>query len=576
MTSTCGVVENYVSEITKLSVSFLKGAEDLEAAIRLGPMTRAKTSMVELERRANQLLNGGDQLNATYKAASNNFFPEIYSADAEMKGVLRKRTNGGIKQFAQVVIDESVTLFSSTPEFKVLGTEIAQMSYQHKVNINLLCNQMSGDALYSRVRPILAQACASKAQLAMTQFLATESVRSYKACVGPRVFGGTPALPLPGVTPASTPASSAENELKSLLDSSAALFEGSTKKSVSGKGVKSSTSKHSSSDAKDKVMRNLLDELSTPSKLDKPGAMPQMAKHDKPEKCDKHKKHGKRDKDDKTERRLKHDKQGKAEKPEKTDKARPGEKAVSIPKHGDRFSSDSDSSDSAGNLAQGALDNTERRKLKRKRSHSSPGSSRKKAKWPNPDTSSSEEEDDKDVAADEKDSQFVAGSIEARRERQWSMALMHMKFYRIDQGINIATLDPEPNKNDHSLFVEQCIKADGLHLDIRTSGYFDKIIERWESQGRHDKLVKRARKVLKRFKKMHFGHNEKLRPTRLARAFSMYNDAGHRVQVTSPVYCKVNMIGLYCLLFHTLISRYTRKKTEGPKKSSDAFCLLCS
>ena len=39
MTSMCGVAENYVSEITKLLVSFLKGAEDLEAAIRLGPRT---------------------------------------------------------------------------------------------------------------------------------------------------------------------------------------------------------------------------------------------------------------------------------------------------------------------------------------------------------------------------------------------------------------------------------------------------------------------------------------------------------------------------------------------------------
>ena len=198
MTSMCGVAEMYVSEITKLSVSFLKGAEDLEAAIRLGPTTRAKNSMAELEKQANMLLDGGNQLSTTYEAASDKFFPDIYSAEEEMKDVLRKCTNDGIKCFAQAVMDESVTPFSSTPELKVLGTEIAQMSYQHKVNINLIRNQMSGDALYSRVRPILAQACASKAQLVMTQFLAKESVRSYKACVGPCVFGGTPALPLPG------------------------------------------------------------------------------------------------------------------------------------------------------------------------------------------------------------------------------------------------------------------------------------------------------------------------------------------------------------------------------------------
>ena len=56
----------------------------------------------------------------------------------------------------------------------------------------------------------------------------------------------------------------------------------------------------------------------------------------------------------------------------------------------------------------------------------------------------------------------------------------------------------------------------------------------------------------------------------------MYNDAGVRVQVTSPEYCKVNMISLYRLLFHTSISRYTRKKSDGQQKSSDAFCPLCT
>ena len=262
-----------MSEITKLSVSFLKGAEDLEAAIRLGPMTRAKNSMAELEKRANMLLDGCHELSTTYEAASNKFFPDNYLAEEEMKDVLHKRTNDGIKCFVQAIMDEGVAPFSSTSELKVLGTEIAQMSYQHKVNVNLIRNQMSGDALYSHVHPILAQACASKAQLVMTQFLAKESVRSYKACVGPCVFSGTPALPLPG-TPVSATASSAENELKSLLDSLMALFMDSSQKSASGKGVKLSTSKCSSSDAKDKVTCNLLGELGTPSKPDKPGAMP--------------------------------------------------------------------------------------------------------------------------------------------------------------------------------------------------------------------------------------------------------------------------------------------------------------
>ena len=118
-------------------------------------------------------------------------------------------------------MDESVSPFSSPPELKVLGTEIAQMSYQHKVNVGLIRNQMSGDALYSHVHPVLAQVRASKAHLVMTQFLAKESIRSYKACVGPRVFGGAPALSLPS-TPASATATSAENELKSLLR----LFDG--------------------------------------------------------------------------------------------------------------------------------------------------------------------------------------------------------------------------------------------------------------------------------------------------------------------------------------------------------------
>ena len=311
MTDTGGLAETYISEISKLSVSFLKGAEDLEAAIRMGTTTRAKHSMVELERRANKLLDGGNQLSDTYEATSEHFFPDIYTAEEEMKGVLRKHTNDGIKRFAQAVMDESVTPFSSTHELKVLETEIAQMSYQHKVNVGLIRNQMSGDALYSHVRPILAQARASKAQLVMTQFLTKESVRLCKACVGPRVLDGAPALSLPG-TPASATASLAENELKSLLESSTALFEGSSKKSALGKGVKSSTSKHSSPDSKDKVTHNLLGELSTPSKPDKPGAMPQTAKHDKPEKRNKRRKHRKRDKDEKKGKHSKHDKHSKA------------------------------------------------------------------------------------------------------------------------------------------------------------------------------------------------------------------------------------------------------------------------
>ena len=50
---------------------------------------------------------------------------------------------------------------------------------------------------------------------------------------------------------------------------------------------------------------------------------------------------------------------------------------------------------------------------------------------------------------------------------KWSVVHEHMKFYRIGQGIDITTLDLEPNKRDHSLFVDQHIKADGVRLDIR-------------------------------------------------------------------------------------------------------------
>ena len=50
-----------------------------------------------------------------------------------------------------------------------------------------------------------------------------------------------------------------------------------------------------------------------------------------------------------------------------------------------------------------------------------------------------------------------------------------MKFYRIDQGINIANLNLKANKRDHSEFVKLCIDADGNHLDIRMPGYFEKV-----------------------------------------------------------------------------------------------------
>ena len=58
-----------------------------------------------------------------------------------------------------------------------------------------------------------------------------------------------------------------------------------------------------------------------------------------------------------------------------------------------------------------------------------------------------------------------------------------MKFFRLDQGIDITKLDPESNKQDYSEFVARRILAEGNYLDIRMPDYFVKVIERWESQG---------------------------------------------------------------------------------------------
>ena len=129
-------------------------------------------------------------------------------------------------------MEENVTALSTLPELKAFGTEIAQMSYQHKVNIEVLRSQMSGDALKGRVHPLLTQARASKAQLALSQCLTRESLRSYKVCVGPHLFGSAPALPLPGIpSTAASKAAKNKDELQSLLNSSAVLFGDSSKKS---------------------------------------------------------------------------------------------------------------------------------------------------------------------------------------------------------------------------------------------------------------------------------------------------------------------------------------------------------
>ena len=101
---------------------------------------------------------------------------------------------------------------------------------------------------------------------------------------------------------------------------------------------------------------------------------------------------------------------------------------------------------------------------------------------------------------------------------------------------------------------------------------------------KNEKLAKVTGKALKHFRKMRFNDDNLLCLTSLAWPFSMINDRGDPVPVTSAKMCKVNMIGLYRLLFPASISCYTMYKEKFDKKldpnvkvpkTSDVFCPFC-
>ena len=421
MTNTCDIAKMYKSQITDLSVDFLMGTEDLEAAITLSSTSRAQDALATLEKQVNKLLDGGKVLSTTFENASLEFYPEIYTAETNVKKDLKECVDMGIKNFAQKVMDENVTVLSMLPELKALGKEIAQMSYQHKVNIEVLHSQMSGDALKGCVCPLLAQARSSKAQLALSQCLVRQSLRLYKACVGPHVSGNLPAVPLSGApSMAAFKADKEKYEPQSLLNSSAALFGDSNKTSVSGKGIKSS--QRMPTDAKDKVTCDLSKELGTPSKSkqNKPGTTPSKQKHNK------------------------HGTWKKAKRPKKSH---------------DDFSTPSDS-DNPVDLVDVVMSNGQKQhQCKQKRSYASPGSIKKTRKRPRPDISSSSGEADEDVPVNNIDSKFDKGSLKWRHEHQWKLAFEYTQLDRISQGILIDKLLPEPNRSDQSLFLVKRIQA---------------------------------------------------------------------------------------------------------------------
>ena len=80
------------------------------------------------------------------------------------------------------------------------------------------------------------------------------------------------------------------------------------------------------------------------------------------------------------------------------------------------------------------------------------------------DTSLSSDEVEEEVVVDDSESKFEKFTIEWRQEQQWKTAFEHTMFYRIEKEIDIHKLQLGSNKDDHSLFLDKCIKADGLHI----------------------------------------------------------------------------------------------------------------
>ena len=174
---TAGVAETFVAQVTELSTNFLEKAQQLETKIRMGPSTRAKDALVSLQQSVTDLIEGSGTLTEAYEADAANFYVDIHQSAEKVKKEVDKTAREGVEAYFSDVLDNEVNAMSTDPELRALGLSICVVLHQHMRSINGLWVEMSGEPLKTRVRPLLAQARASKFHLSLSERLGADSVR---------------------------------------------------------------------------------------------------------------------------------------------------------------------------------------------------------------------------------------------------------------------------------------------------------------------------------------------------------------------------------------------------------------
>ena len=96
---------------------------------------------------------------------------DIHQSAKKVKKEVDKTAREGIEAYFSDVLDNEVSAMSTDPELRALGSSIGVVTHQHMQSINGLRVEMSGELLKTRVRPLLAQARASKFHLSLSERL---------------------------------------------------------------------------------------------------------------------------------------------------------------------------------------------------------------------------------------------------------------------------------------------------------------------------------------------------------------------------------------------------------------------
>ena len=555
---TAGVAETFVAQVTELSTNFLRKAQQLETKIRMGPTTRAEDALVSLQRSVTELIEGSGALTEAYEADAGNFYLDIHESAEEVKTKVDQTAREGIEAYFSDVLDNEVSAMSTDPELRALGSSIGVAAHQHLRSINGIRVGMSGEPLKTRVRPLLAQARASKFHLALSERLGADSIRAATAFLQQKGQQAHPAFPGASHT-AKAPTQSEEEREASQLEATVAGVLG----DLDAEGKKGATERTAGDGEK-------------AERRDRDGHRGRGT--DAKDKRDDKRKH--------EHRRSAHSSKYVAGQKESVKKdlavlmKTPVKATPSTPKTSAKPVWDSD--EEGLDLADSAIANASHRLktgTKRKLENSTPGSNKKRRQGGD---SSSESESD-DASDDEHDGKKpTLVTIEERRAMKWGSAFPRTKEYLLEEGISIKNV-PDSNGRDYSSYIDKRMAHDGSLLDIYRVGYIDKKIASWEKDSKANrKVLKHARAAKAAFGQIRFSNN--IAPTRMVRAFCMIAENGKRMPLSSSDtdLIKKNMIGLYRLLDPASISRLTAKKfTDNPpgapvKHTSDGFCPFCA